>query len=79
MGSRPDPVRVLRVDDDEDDYLITREMLTGHERVRFEVASAKSYPGRDYDLVTMFDCLHDMGDPVGASAHVRETLKADGA
>jgi len=49
------------------------------DRVSFEVASAKSYPGRDYDLVAMFDCLHDMGDPVGASAHVRESLKQDGA
>jgi SAM-dependent methyltransferase len=49
------------------------------DRARFEVASAKAYPGRDYDLVTMFDCLHDMGDPVGASAHVRQTLKADGS
>jgi SAM-dependent methyltransferase len=48
------------------------------ERVRFEVASAKSYRGSDYDLVTVFDCLHDMGDPVGASAHVRESLKRDG-
>jgi SAM-dependent methyltransferase len=48
------------------------------DRVRFEVASAKSYPGSDYDLVTVFDCLHDMGDPVGASAHVRESLKKDG-
>jgi len=47
-------------------------------RIRFEVASAKSYPGKDYDFVTFFDCLHDMGDPVGASAHVRGTLKADG-
>ena len=47
--------------------------------VTFEVATAKSYPGRDYDLVTFFDCLHDMGDPVGAAAHVRTTLKADGA
>jgi 2-polyprenyl-3-methyl-5-hydroxy-6-metoxy-1,4-benzoquinol methylase len=43
----------------------------------FEVAPAKSYPGT-YDLVTFFDCLHDMGDPVGASAHVRESLKPDG-
>ena len=43
----------------------------------FEVASAKTYPG-SYDLVTFFDCLHDMGDPVGASAHVRETLNPDG-
>jgi SAM-dependent methyltransferase len=43
----------------------------------FEVAAAKSYPGT-FDLVAFFDCLHDMGDPVGASAHVRETLKPDG-
>jgi SAM-dependent methyltransferase len=49
------------------------------ERVRFEVASAKTYPGSDYDLVTVFDCLHDMGDPVGAAAHVRESLKKDGS
>jgi hypothetical protein len=48
------------------------------ERVRFEVASAKSFPGTDYDLVTVFDCLHDMGDPAGASAHIRQTLKQDG-
>jgi SAM-dependent methyltransferase len=48
------------------------------ERVRFEVAPAKDYPGGGYDLVTMFDCLHDMGDPVGAAAHVRATLAADG-
>ncbi|MBK6862953.1 MAG: methyltransferase domain-containing protein [Ideonella sp.] len=47
------------------------------DRVRFEVATAQDYPGRDYDLVTVFDCLHDMGDPVGAAAHVRHSL-ADG-
>jgi SAM-dependent methyltransferase len=47
-------------------------------RVSFEVASAKHYPGNGYDLVAMFDCLHDMGDPVGAAAHVRETLAPDG-
>jgi SAM-dependent methyltransferase len=47
-------------------------------RVSFEVASAKQYPGDGYDLVMMFDCLHDMGDPVGAAAHVRQTLAADG-
>lgn len=43
----------------------------------FEVAQAKTYPGT-YDLVAFFDCLHDMGDPAGASAHVRETLRPDG-
>lgn len=47
-------------------------------RARFEVAKAKDFPGRDYDLVAMFDCLHDMGDPVGAAAHVRASLKPDG-
>jgi len=46
--------------------------------ITFEVASAKDYPGEGYDLVCVFDCLHDMGDPVGASAHVLETLDADG-
>ncbi|WP_380873933.1 SAM-dependent methyltransferase [Sphingomonas sp. DBB INV C78] len=44
----------------------------------FEVASAKEAPGGDYDLVACFDCLHDMGDPVGAARHIREMLKPDG-
>ncbi|MDQ8021476.1 MAG: class I SAM-dependent methyltransferase [Moraxellaceae bacterium] len=48
------------------------------ERCRFEVASAKDFPGRDYDLVTVFDALHDMGDPVGASKHICSTLAEDG-
>ena len=48
------------------------------DRVKVEVAAAKDFPGGDYDLVTFFDCLHDMGDPVGASAHVRGSLKPDG-
>jgi SAM-dependent methyltransferase len=47
------------------------------DRVRFEVATAKTFPG-EYDLVACFDCLHDMGDPVGAAAHVRQALKPDG-
>lgn len=46
--------------------------------VRFEVATALDYPGSDYDLVTFFDSFHDMGNPAGAAAHVRSTLKADG-
>ena len=45
---------------------------------RFEVAPAAGYTGDGYDLVTMFDCLHDMGDPVGAARHVRSTLAPDG-
>jgi 2-polyprenyl-3-methyl-5-hydroxy-6-metoxy-1,4-benzoquinol methylase len=48
------------------------------DRIRFEIAKAKDFPGKDYDFVTFFDCLHDMGDPTGASAHVRSTLKKDG-
>ncbi|MBI3608913.1 MAG: class I SAM-dependent methyltransferase [Nitrospirae bacterium] len=48
------------------------------QQTRFEVAPAKSFPGQDYDFVTFFDCLHDMGDPVGAARHVRETLAPDG-
>jgi 2-polyprenyl-3-methyl-5-hydroxy-6-metoxy-1,4-benzoquinol methylase len=48
------------------------------DRIRFEVAKAKDYPGKDYDFVTFFDCLHDMGDPAGAATHVRSTLKKDG-
>lgn len=49
-----------------------------NDRCSFEVASAKDYPGTDYDFVAFFDSLHDMGDPVGAAAHVRQTLKPDG-
>jgi SAM-dependent methyltransferase len=48
------------------------------DRVTFEVSKAKTYPGKDYDLVAVFDCLHDMGDPVGAAAHVRQSLAKDG-
>ena len=48
------------------------------ERLSFEVAKAKEFPGKEYDLVAVFDCLHDMGDPVGAAAHVRQTLAKDG-
>jgi SAM-dependent methyltransferase len=48
------------------------------DRVTFEVAAANAYSGSGFDLVTMFDCLHDMGDPVGAARHVKETVAADG-
>ena len=49
------------------------------DRVTFEVARAKDFPGEDYDFVAVFDCLHDMGDPVGAAAHVRRSLAKDGS
>jgi len=48
------------------------------DRVTFEVAKAKEIPGRNYDFVAVFDCLHDMGDPIGAAAHVRQSLVKDG-
>ena len=47
-------------------------------RVQFETAPAKFIPGRDFDLITMFDCLHDMGDPRGCAAHMHNLLKSDG-
>jgi SAM-dependent methyltransferase len=49
------------------------------DRVTFQLASAKEFPGNGYDFVAVFDCLHDMGDPVGAAAHVRRALKDDGS
>ena len=48
------------------------------DRVTFEVAKAKEFPGKGYDFVAVFDCLHDMGDPIGAAAHVRQSLAKDG-
>jgi SAM-dependent methyltransferase len=47
-------------------------------RVTFEVASAQTFTGGPYDLVTTFDCIHDMGDPLGAARHIRGSLPADG-
>jgi len=48
------------------------------DHVSFGIAKAKEFPGKDYDLITVFDCLHDMGDPVGAATHVRQALSKDG-
>ena len=48
------------------------------DRVRFDVHSAKTFPANGYDLVCFFDCLHDMGDPVGALKHTRSTMANDG-
>ena len=48
------------------------------DRITFAQATAKDYPAKNYDLVAFFDCLHDMGDPVGAGKHVKETLANDG-
>ncbi len=48
------------------------------DRVKFEVAKAKDFPGKNYDFIAFFDCLHDMGDPEGAARHVREALSPQG-
>lgn len=45
--------------------------------VKFEISSASEFPGSDYDFITFFDCLHDMGDPAGALTHTRSVLKKD--
>ena len=58
-----------------------RESAKAHgvaDRVVFQVASAKEFPGNGYDFIACFDCIHDMGDPVGAAAHIRTALAADG-
>lgn len=49
------------------------------DRVSFSVATAKGYEGKGYDLICFFDCLHDLGDPVGAARHARQALKTDGS
>ena len=48
------------------------------DRVKFDVARAQDFPGNDYDMVAVFDCLHDMGDPVSASKHIKAALKPEG-
>jgi ubiquinone/menaquinone biosynthesis C-methylase UbiE len=48
------------------------------DRVSFEVAGAQTFGGTGYDLVTTFDCLHDMGDPLAAARHIRQSLAPDG-
>src|SRR5262249_31094073 len=48
-------------------------------RVTFTAATAKNYAEREFDLICYFDCLHDMGDPVGAARHARQALRDDGS
>ena len=51
----------------------------GLSNARFEVSAAKTFPGGDFDVITIVDALHDMGDPVGVARHIRAALKPDGA
>ncbi len=55
-----------------------RKDAAGIPNVRFEIADARSWPGGEFDLVCMFDSLHDMGDPVGAARHARKRLAENG-
>jgi SAM-dependent methyltransferase len=58
---------------------VQRAKDAGAANARFELAEATAFPGRDFDLIAFFDCLHDMADPVGAARHARNALKADGS
>ena len=63
----------------EESVIQARKRASGlNGQVTFEVASAQTFNGGPYDLVTSFDCLHDMGDPIGAARHIREMLAPDG-
>jgi ubiquinone/menaquinone biosynthesis C-methylase UbiE len=55
-----------------------RAAAAGADNAQFEVADAVSYTGQSFDLIAFFDCLHDMGDPIGVSRHARRALKEDG-
>lgn len=55
-----------------------RQHANGLANVRFETARAQGFPGSGFDLVTIFDAFHDLGDPVGAAAHAKRSLKSDG-
>src|SRR5262245_50477962 len=52
--------------------------IAGVSNLKFTVARAQDFPGKDFDFACIFDALHDMGDPVGAAKHIRKALKADG-
>ena len=58
---------------------VQRAKEAGAANARFELAEATAFPGRDFDLIAFFDCLHDMADPVGAARHARNALKTDGS
>lgn len=55
-----------------------RAKEAGIKNIEFKIATAKEFTDKDFDFITFFDCLHDMGDPVAACAHVKEALKPDG-
>jgi SAM-dependent methyltransferase len=68
----------IGIDFHEESIRHAREHVAGLSNVRFETGRAQDFAGSGFDLVAMFDALHDMGDPVGAVAHARSVLKPDG-
>ena len=72
--------RVVGIDFHAPSIEIAREKVSdaGLTNVEFEIATAQDFPGTDFDFACIFDALHDMGDPVGAAKHIRQTLKPDG-
>ncbi|MEN8186012.1 MAG: class I SAM-dependent methyltransferase [Bacteroidota bacterium] len=60
------------------DHASSHAKELGIDNISFKVATAKAFPESSYDFITFFDCLHDMGDPVGACSHVVNALKSDG-
>ncbi len=60
------------------DHATSHAKESGLDNISFKVSTAKDFPGNEYDLIAFFDCLHDMGDPVGACKHVKNALKPDG-
>nr|WP_284282295.1 class I SAM-dependent methyltransferase [Bradyrhizobium liaoningense] len=68
----------IGIDYDEASIDCARAEISGARNLRYEVAKAQDFAGSGFDLVTMFDALHDMGDPVGAARHIRSAMKNDG-
>lgn len=66
------------IDFHEGSIATAREHIGNLKNLTFQTAQAQDYAGSGFDLVTIFDALHDMGDPVGAISHVKKTLKPDG-
>jgi ubiquinone/menaquinone biosynthesis C-methylase UbiE len=66
------------IDYDESSIGHAKADMNGAKNLRYEVAKAQDFRGSGFDLVTMFDALHDMGDPIGAARHILKAIKSDG-
>jgi ubiquinone/menaquinone biosynthesis C-methylase UbiE len=68
----------IGIDFHDDSVKHAQSHVNGDKNIRFETARAQDYAGKDFDFVTIFDALHDMGDPVGAAKHIRKSMAPDG-